>query len=204
MRVKDLTGKKRAYSILTKREILKFLDDGEWRRNKDILAKIKGSSATIQKHLNELAKGIVEKKRDLESKEYPHPVYYRLKPQYVKNSWKLRLRQLEKDWQDAVLNEPLDRTDLNISVGISRYVEFLNVQIGHQLLGQIRYFLDTKNEIAFSQAIDLWVLAAYRENAFKLKEKLEKLTDQGVNVQTLIWEADQKMSKHYDRSLREK
>jgi predicted transcriptional regulator len=193
MKVKDLAKKKRAYNLSTKKDIIRFLDDGEWHRNQDILSNVKGSSATVQKHLNKLADGIVERKMDLDSKEYPHPVYYRLKPQYIKN----RLRQLEMDWQDGVLNEPLNRMDPMTSVGISRYVEFLNVQTGLQLLGQIRRFLDEKNEFAFSQTMDLWILTAYRENAFKLREKIEKLTDQSVNVQALIGEAEQKMLKHF-------
>ena len=192
--------KKRTYALSTKRGIIKFLSNGEWYRNKDILSNVKGSSATVQKHLNELAEGMVERKMDLESKEYPHPVYYRLKPQYVNNP----LRQLEKDWQDAVLNEPLDQQDVSKGKEISHYIEFLNVQTGLQVLGQIRQFLDEKNEFAFSQAIDLWVLAAYRENAFKLKEKLENASCQGVNVQALIWEAEQKMLKHFEHLLKEK
>ena len=199
MGVKGLTRKKRTYSLSTQKEIIKFLSDGEWHRNEDIMSNVKGSSATVQKYLNELAKGIVEKKLDLDS-TYPYPVYYRLKPQYIKN----RLKQLEKDWQDAVLNEPLDRRNLTKSVEISDYVEYLNVQTGLQLLGQVRRFLDEKNEFAFSQAIDLWVLAAYRENAFRLREKLEELAAKDGNVQALIYDAEQEMLKHFDHLLKEK
>jgi DNA-binding HxlR family transcriptional regulator len=62
--------------------VVKILKDGEWHRYQELRQKAGLSSATLSKHLKELEKGVVEKKIQLKSGEYPYPVFYRIKEQY--------------------------------------------------------------------------------------------------------------------------
>lgn len=61
-------------------KILNVLKDDQEHRYRDLLDKTKVSPTTLTKHLEHLSKtGMVEKRMDLKSAEYPHPVYYKLK-----------------------------------------------------------------------------------------------------------------------------
>jgi DNA-binding HxlR family transcriptional regulator len=59
--------------------ILIALSDGQWHRIKELKEKIKLSPRTLYKRLNELENELkwIERKEDMESGEYPHPVLYR-------------------------------------------------------------------------------------------------------------------------------
>lgn len=59
--------------------ILNLLSDGRWHRYTEIQQTTNLSTATLSKHLKNLEKEkVIEKKIDLESGDYPYPVYYRL------------------------------------------------------------------------------------------------------------------------------
>jgi len=55
------------------------LSDGKWHRHKELLEKTGLSPTTLSKHLKELEKGIVEKRIDITSGEYPTPSIIGLK-----------------------------------------------------------------------------------------------------------------------------
>jgi len=56
--------------------IAKVLVDGQWHRTMELKEKIKISSATLAKHLDWMEKHqLIERKEDIESGQYPVPVY---------------------------------------------------------------------------------------------------------------------------------
>lgn len=66
-------------SIRAEKAILSILSDGEFHRYNEIVKRTGLSTATVTKHLKKLEKeGFVIKRIDLESNEYPYPVFYRL------------------------------------------------------------------------------------------------------------------------------
>ena len=175
-----------------KEKILKVLENGSYSRYKEIQEKTGLSTATLTKHLKELEKGIIERWEDKKSEDYPTPVYYRLNPTIL----------LEKGWHDSIYGV-LKEMDLTINTkkinSIHSFVEYLNTQIGLQVLANIRNYLEeNNNEIAFKQSMELYVLDAYKEAAFVLKGKLEELSVKGINVQALIGEAERSINKHYE------
>ena len=180
-----------------KQKICKNLQDGQWHRYSQLKKETGLSTATLTKHLKEMIKGIVERHIDVKSGQYPPPVSYRLKPSYSKQG---------KDWNDAIMG-PLKNSNL-ADPKINRVhtsIEYLNVQTGLQVLGNLKkYFEDNKNETAFNQSLDLIVMAFYRDGVSLLKENLEEINSQGVNVQILISEAEKKVQKHYEHLLKEK
>ena len=63
----------------SKNEVLFFLKDGKWHRQKQIKEGVKISAGTVNKELKALTEmKFLEKKIDLKSEEYPHPVSYRI------------------------------------------------------------------------------------------------------------------------------
>jgi len=83
-------------------------------------------------------------------------------------------------------------------------MEYLNLQTGLTLLNSLKNLAENKNETAFNQTLELYVLSFYREGAVMLKEKLEKVASEGVDVQVLLAEAEQKMQKHFKHQSKEK
>ena len=186
-----LAEKKRNYTTSTRKEIIQLLNDGEWHRSQDILLNVKGSSATVQKYLNELAKGMVERKENLESKEYPTPVYYRLKPQYVKNS----LRELEREWQEEIINMCRDfRTP-------DYFLMVLNAQLTFSFINILKDYLDNpaEKEAEFSQALDDLILPFYRDNYYLLKDKLKDQMSKGIDIQAILNKTEANLLEYYNQ-----
>ena len=180
-----------------KKKIIMCLKDGKWHRYSQLQKETGLSPATLTKHLKEMIKGIVERYLDVKSGQYPPPVSYRLKTAYTKQ---------EKDWNDFIMG-PIKRSNLADSKinRVHTSIEHLNVLTGLQVLGNLKnYFEDNKNETVFNQSLDLIVMAFYRDGVSILKEKLEEINSQGVNVQTLISEAEKKVNKHYEHLSKEK
>jgi hypothetical protein len=144
------------------------------------------------------AKGLVYREMDTRSGIYPYPVYYELKGP---------ISQFEKRWRDGII-EPLKRTNFikgkSKADSISFFMEYLNLQTGLTLLNNPKNYFDTdKIETDFSKNLDFSVLAFYREGVSILKEKLQEAAVQGVNVPALIYEAEQKMLKHFEHLQKE-
>lgn len=180
---------------LSKQKIISVLGDGQWHRHKEIMEITKLSPTTLSKHLKVLEKGIIERKIDLESGEYPAPVYYRLREE------EQPLSRMEKEWSNAIFGyaKEIELTSER-SNGVHHFIEYINVQAGAMLLGILRNYFNSdeiRNEKALDQSLDHYVIESYKEAAVTLKEKLEELSSKGVDVPVLISDAENRMSNHY-------
>jgi len=146
----------------SKKEILKVLQDGKWHRYSEIKEATGLSPATLSKHLEELTKGIVEKKLDLESGKYPYPVLYRLKP-FVFEKAKPIEPQFTRKYE-------LIRYDLH----------FLHSLCGLLTLDFLRMYLENpkENEEIFNQAFENYVIERYRDSVNLLKEELLRIKEE--------------------------
>jgi DNA-binding HxlR family transcriptional regulator len=149
----------------SKKEILKVLQDGQWHRYNEIKEATGLSSATLSKHLEELTNGIVEKKLDLESKQYPYPVLYRLNPNLQKtvDIWRnFLLSHVEKSgnfWLKTDKPEKPFQSLANLT--ILAFIDLLK-----QEQSSMEYF---------EQAFQYTVLSFFEESLKILKQKLETL-----------------------------
>jgi DNA-binding HxlR family transcriptional regulator len=159
----------------SKKEILKVLQDGKWHRYNEIKKATGLSSATLSKHLEELTNGIVEKKLDLESKEYPYPVLYRLKP-FV--------------FEKAKPIEPLFTKDYKL---IRYDLHMLHHLCGMITLDFLRTYLENpkkEREEIFNQAFENYVIERYRESVNMLKEELLKEMEKEEKEVRKLFEKD--------------
>jgi len=193
MAKRGLGDKQVAATRRAKEKILSVLKNGELLRYKEIQERTGLSTATLTKHLKELEKGIIERYEDLETKEYPTPVYYKFNPYML---W-------EKKSLEAIF-VPLKEENFEEKKSVSSFVEYLDVQMGLRLLANIRLYFDkNKNDVAFDQALDNYILAVYKEYANVLKEKFKILSDKGVSVQPLIEEAEKEILNHFKHLRKE-
>jgi DNA-binding HxlR family transcriptional regulator len=169
-------GDRQIKESLEKRKlILSILSDGEWHRHKEILEKTRLSPTTLSKHLKDLTKGIVEKKLDLESKEYPYPVLYRLKPKFKEISqrndsmWRnFLLSYLSKSsefWLKS--NKPEKPFVLLSNLAILGFTDLLK-----------DYIYEKPTSEFFEQAFEHAVLGFFEEGLRLIKQKLETLEPQ--------------------------
>jgi DNA-binding HxlR family transcriptional regulator len=170
----------------SKKEILKVLQDGKWHRYNEIKEATGLSSATLAKHLQELTNGIVEKKLDLESKEYPYPVLYRLKP-FV--------------FEKAKPLEPLFTKDYKL---IRYDLHFLHSLCGMITLDFLKMYLENpkENEERFNQAFENYVIERYRESVELLKQELLKERNEGKDVENLLEQNLELYKSDYDFLLK--
>jgi DNA-binding Lrp family transcriptional regulator len=156
--------------------ILSILSDGKWHRHREILEKTKLSPTTLSKHLKELEKGIVQKRIDLQSGEYPYPVYYRL------NQSLAIIRGFKRFTRPCLftLENRLSRLDLYV------YQKFM----GERLLQYLIEFSENpkKQEELFNQAVEYFVLEDFREWIQALKETVRKLKKENVNITEILKE----------------
>ncbi|MBS7637038.1 hypothetical protein KEJ37_06905 [Candidatus Bathyarchaeota archaeon] len=176
----------------SEKQILQVLSDGKWHRYQEIKEAVKLSTATISKVLKRLERGLIEKKLDLETREYPHPVYYRLKPDVPTENIRMWREFLAEVIKRKSVKEP------------ERYIELLNQLVGLQVLENLKYhFLVNESEEAFEQALEFLVLDVYREAVHTLKEKLREL-GKTEDLQVLLAEAETRMANDYEHMLKEK
>ncbi len=168
----------------SKKKILEVLQDGKWHRYNEIKQSTGLSSATLSKHLEELTNGIVEKKLDLESGEYPYPVLYRLKPFVFEKANPVRA-EFTKDYK-------LIRYDLH----------FLHFLCGMITLDFLKMYLEGKgSEETFNQAFENYVIERYRESVNQLKQQLMKEAKR--DALKLLEENLELYKKDYDFLLKE-
>ena len=170
----------------SKKEILKVLGNGKWHRYNEIKEATGLSSATLSKHLELLTIGIVEKKIDLESGEYPYPVLYRLKPFVFEKA-----KPLEPDF---TRKHELIRYDLH----------FLHSLCGMLTLDFLRMYFQNpkKNEEIFNQAFENFILERYRESVNMLKQELLKEKNEGKNVENFLEQNLELYKSDYDFLLK--
>jgi DNA-binding HxlR family transcriptional regulator len=134
---------------ISKKEILKVLEDGKWHRFSEILKATGLSTATLSKHLKMLEGKLIQKKIDIESGEKPIPIYYRLNPKLQKtvDEWRKLLSKIDT----YQIEESLQ---LLANQAISAYVDLLKQQ---------------PNKEYFEQAFQYSVLGFFEEGLKLLK-----------------------------------
>lgn len=171
------------------KNILDALDDGEWHQYKDLLKTTGMSTATLSKYLKDLEKGIVERKFDVESKEYPHPVYYRIKDDYFAKHGKDNIQML-KTIASNITNDS----------GINDFLSQVNFVCGMQIIANLTWYFAfaekgrVKNE-EYDQFLQYFILPTYENSIAILKEKLSSLANQRIDVKALLDEAEDLMIK---------
>lgn len=178
-----LGSKQTSDSQTSERKILKALEDGEWRRYRDLKEKSGLSTASLSKHLKRLEKGIVEKKLDLESAEYPHPVYYRLKRSTYTDAF-------------AKMVSGMHRKLIEQS-HIGYYIHLQNVFTTTMLLGDLEnYFRGDIDQEELNQSLNLIVLNHVAETIQLLKETLESMKKGKKTSETLNLEGEWLLSEY--------
>jgi len=158
-------------------KILKALHDGEWYRYTDLKKETGLSSATLSKHLKVLEKGILERKLDLKSKEYPHPVYYRLNTSVVDSQTLRRFQRLIQDLQLA----PVEQGHIRV------FIHERNKDTSLSLLSFLeRYFSGMLNKEELNQALEYLVFESYKEDICGLVDKLEAMKKKGKRVESIL------------------
>jgi len=170
----------------SEKAILEVLKDGKWHRHQEIKEKTRLSTATLSKTLKRLEKGLIEKKIDLESGEYPYPVYYRLK--------KIVFDKIKPFEPEFTRDFRLIRYDLH----------FLNELCGFHILAFLKLYFENpeKNEELFNQAIEHFAINRYREAINSLKETLKEQAKKGIDVSTLLTENLEKFRGDYEFMLK--
>jgi DNA-binding HxlR family transcriptional regulator len=153
----------------SKKEILKVLQDGKWHRYNEIKEATGLSSATLSKHFEKLVEnGVVEKKLDLESGEYPYPVLYRLNP---------NLQKTVDIWRNFLLSH-VERSG-NFWLKTDKPEKPFQSLANLTILGFVDLLKQEQpNMEYFEQAFQYSVLGFFEEGLKLLKQKLETLEPQ--------------------------
>lgn len=170
---------------VSEKKILNVLTNNDWVRYKDLQKKTKLSSATLTKRLKRLEKGIVEKKIDLESGKYPYPVYYRIKQKYASSKSDSDL--VFKDITYGFLEEHLKNKDLEASFNL------LNNMLTASYIAYLQNYFEDHNETAFTQNVDFFVFDIFREMYECVKQTLEKMEKEGIDINSLLLEEAKKI-----------
>lgn len=149
-------------------KILKALDNGERIRYSKLQEKTGLSTATLTKHLKKLKNGIVERKVDSESSEYPPPVYYRLREDVFQ---KLQSSSSMLDYNAPQYN-----------------IHFLNNITGLTLLSFLKLYSQNpkQNDELFEQTVEHYIIQRYREGIQNLKIKIKQLSEKGADVDAIL------------------
>ena len=153
------------------RSIFRVLSDGQWHRNMEIKEKTKLSSRTLAKHLNKLTQlYLIERKQDVESGEYPVPVFYKAIAElltYIRGSI---LRDNFSDNVDQMLKETKDPLMILEAIHEFSQLGFMtimeNIRKDKKIANQVLDFYE--NMILFTN---------YRSFMFELIEATRKVID---------------------------
>lgn len=174
----------------SEKKILEALVDGGWHRYREIKQQTELSSATISKHLKRLEKGIIERKLDLESGEYPYPVYYRIKTDVLRNEFQKHLWKLVKEGADFWIKDQKQ---------LAYYMQYSNTMLTLQIIGSLKDYFDTKKEEEFNQTIEYFVVSTFRDLIQNMKVKLEELAKKGENINNILSIADKTILEDYHK-----
>ena len=179
----------------SEKQILNVLSDGKWHRYQEIKEATKLSTATLSKHLKRLEKGLVEKRIDLQSGEYPYPVYYRLKENVSSN--------LHKPWRTFLYEQITKQPEFWLKQP-ETFMEFLNQMVGLQILINLHYYFTwERNEAMLEQANEFLAFSLYKECVGYLKAELEEL-GKTENLSIILAEAEERMAKDFEAMLKNK
>ncbi len=157
-------------------EIMKVLDDHEWHRYQDLVKLTRLSQPTLSKHLKQMLTGMIEKKIDASGSEYPYPVFYRIKPNYQINK-KPRARIRE-------------RPTWSLSYKLYRLFDQTMELLRFQALWTLKTYFLEKNEAAYEQQMQAYVIAYLENEMNDLKRQLEDLSETGEDIPKLIDDAE--------------
>jgi DNA-binding transcriptional ArsR family regulator len=173
----------------SEKQILNVLSDGKWHRYQEIQQAARLSSRTLSKHLKRLEKGLVEKHIDLQSGEYPYPVYYRIKESIYS--------RMDTQWR-AFLFEQITKQPEFWLKQPETFIEFLNQMVGLQILINLHYYFTwEKNEAMLQQSNEFLAFSLYQECVDYLKAKLEEL-GKTENLSVILAEAEERMAKDFE------
>ena len=179
----------------SEKQILNVLSNGKWHRYQEIQQATRLSTATLSKHLKRLEKGLVEKRIDLQSGEYPYPVYYRIKQNVIS--------QMEREWR-AFLFEQITKQPEFWLKQPEIFMEFLNQMVGLQILINLHYYFTwEKNEAMLEQSNEFLAFSLYKECVDFLKAKLEEL-GKTENLSVILAEAKERMAKDFETMWKNK
>jgi DNA-binding transcriptional ArsR family regulator len=185
----------------SEREILKTLQDGKWHRYQELVQLTKLSQPTLSKHLKKLEEGIVERKLDTSGSEYPYPVFYRIKPRHAKNNTRVRALFYVPGTDRNPLAEDLTESDYDCWVrlgGLHSHFEFMNEMLSVQILLNLLIYFEEKNEEAYEQSTQLYVISVFEDALRNVKAQLEEVSKRGEDVSKIINDAMAKLVQHYD------
>lgn|GEM_PF-5005987 len=146
--------------------ITRILKDGEWHRYQELREKTGLSSATLSKHLKELERGVVEKKIQLKSEEYPYPVFYRIKEQYQTF---FRIFSIP-DARDLGKKTRISKKKL--AEATEAYMRTINRALSISTNMALSIYATERNTEAFRQSLDS-SLEAYRKAAQTVQETFD-------------------------------
>jgi hypothetical protein len=189
---------------LSTQRILNVLKDGAWHRYMEILKTTKVSPTTLTKRLKELEKGIVERKLDTESQDYPPPVSYRIRDPMIVST-------LENEKKEAELfasNIRGGKAVGHIDSEIGNFLQTAEFRFTLRLLTILDLrFLPTQNneikakrEIAYNQYLENVIMPNFKNWLSILKEKLDYLEKEGINVLALLRDAREQIMDDNQRN----
>ena len=155
--------------------ITRILKDGEWHRYQELREKTGLSSATLSKHLKELEKGVVEKKIQLKSGEYPYPVVYRIKESY---------RSIFKifDIPDArVLGKKTRLGKKKMEEESRKYLEAVGRALSESTSAALNVYAVERNLTAFQQIVDS-SLATFYDVAQAIQQSMACFGETGRQI----------------------
>jgi len=172
----------------SEKQILNVLSDGKWHRYQEIKEATKLSTATLSKHLKRLEKGLVEKRVDLQSGEYPYPAYYRIKENIYS--------RMDRKWKAFLFEQITKQPELWLKQP-EIFMEFLNQTVGLQILINLHYYFTwEKNEAMLEQSNEFLAFSLYKECADFLKVKLEEL-GKSENLSVILADAKKRMAQDF-------
>ena len=183
---------------LSTHKILKVLEDGNWHRYMEILRETKISPTTLTKRLRELEKGIVERKINIETKEYPPPVEYHLRNKAIESMRKGEIGILEK------LMANIGRNKSSESSAIIDFLEDFSFLMELHILENLSSYFIEKNETYYRQYFEYYVIPNFTEIVIMLKQKLSNLEGEGSNIEDLLSEAKARLVKLEDQKVKKR
>jgi DNA-binding transcriptional ArsR family regulator len=176
----------------SKRKIQDALKDEDWHRYQTLQKQTELSTATLSKHLKRLVMGgIVEKKIDIESGEYPYPVYYRLKHKIHP--------ELPSEWSQKADAFFTKQKPLRHSI------HWMNLNVGLLLISLLREYLKnpSQNEEMFNQATEYNIISLSRNFFENIKLRLKEMSENGENVEQILTEFQNQFLNDYKFLIKE-
>ena len=169
----------REKAYYSQKTIFKILSDEKWHRNMELKTKSKLSPRTLAKHLQRLMElKLIERKEDVESGEYPVPVFYKAVPELIEYIDASVIRDEFSENVVPMLEEEKDPLSILEIIHDASQLGFIKI------LEEIRENKKmTYNELLYLEEIYLW--AFYRHCTMKLIEATSKIIDE-IDIDKLL------------------